>query len=53
MVLWVVPGNARARRFYERSGWSADGAERVAEVNGVTVPECRYAKRLGQPSTTR
>lgn len=52
-VLWVLPANARARRFYERSGWTDDGAERVAEVNGVTVPERRYARRLDQPSTTR
>jgi GNAT superfamily N-acetyltransferase len=45
LVLWVLPGNARARRFYERAGWTADGAERTAEVLGVTVPEVRYAKR--------
>src|SRR5690606_18478281 len=24
--LWVLDGNARARRFYEIGGWSADGA---------------------------
>jgi ribosomal protein S18 acetylase RimI-like enzyme len=46
-VLWVVPANARARRFYEREGWSVDGAERTAEVLGVTVPEVRYRKVLG------
>jgi ribosomal protein S18 acetylase RimI-like enzyme len=45
-VLWVVPANARARRFYERAGWSVDGAERSAEVLGVTVPEVRYRKSL-------
>src|SRR5262249_17706174 len=27
-VLWVVPGNERARSFYERHGWVADGAAR-------------------------
>jgi ribosomal protein S18 acetylase RimI-like enzyme len=43
-VLWVVPSNARARRFYERAGWSIDGAERTAEVLGVSVPEVRYRK---------
>ena len=52
-VLWVLPANARARRFYERSGWADDGVDRRAEVNGVTVPERRYTKRWGQPSTTR
>jgi tRNA dimethylallyltransferase len=27
--LWVLEHNARARRFYERRGWRADGSERV------------------------
>lgn len=29
--LWVLEGNARARRFYERHGWTADGTSRVVE----------------------
>jgi GNAT superfamily N-acetyltransferase len=45
-VLWVLPGNRRARRFYEVAGWVADGAERTAEVLGVTVAEVRYRRRL-------
>ena len=45
MVLWVLTGNARARRFYEIAGWVADGAERTAEVQGVVVPEVRYRRR--------
>ncbi|HYY80155.1 MAG TPA: GNAT family N-acetyltransferase [Actinomycetes bacterium] len=45
-VLWVLPGNRRARRFYERAGWSADGAERTQEVQGVVVDEVRYRRRL-------
>jgi ribosomal protein S18 acetylase RimI-like enzyme len=44
-VLWVLPGNARARRFYEIAGWVADGTERTADVFGVTVPEVRYRRR--------
>jgi GNAT superfamily N-acetyltransferase len=44
-VLWVLTGNARARRFYEIAGWAADGAERTIEVFGVTVPEVRYRRR--------
>jgi ribosomal protein S18 acetylase RimI-like enzyme len=44
-VLWVLPANARARRFYEAAGWAADGAERTSEVFGVTVPEVRYRRR--------
>jgi ribosomal protein S18 acetylase RimI-like enzyme len=44
-VLWVLPGNARARRFYERAGWSADGAERTSEAFGVSFDEVRYRRR--------
>jgi GNAT superfamily N-acetyltransferase len=29
--LWVLEHNARARRFYERRGWVADGSSRVVE----------------------
>ena len=29
--LWVLEENARARRFYERRGWSPDGSTRVVE----------------------
>jgi ribosomal protein S18 acetylase RimI-like enzyme len=45
LVLWVLPGNARARRFYELAGWAADGTERTADALGVTVPELRYRRR--------
>ena len=45
-VLWVHPGNRRARRFYEARGWSADDAERTQDVLGVTVPEARYVRPL-------
>jgi ribosomal protein S18 acetylase RimI-like enzyme len=45
-VLWVHPGNRRARRFYEARGWSADDAARTQDVLGVTVPEVRYMRPL-------
>jgi GNAT superfamily N-acetyltransferase len=49
-VLWVVRDNARARRFYEREGWRADGTEarRDLDENGVTtaVDEVRYRRAL-------
>jgi GNAT superfamily N-acetyltransferase len=50
-VAWlaVVAGNARARRFYERRGWSDDGLfdHRAPSDRGpVTVPAHRYVKRL-------
>lgn len=40
-VLWVAEGNARARRFYEREGWHADGTSRSQDV-GTVVEELRY-----------
>ncbi|GIG91198.1 GNAT family N-acetyltransferase [Plantactinospora endophytica] len=48
--LAVAPGNARARRFYERSGWADDGVfDYPAAVAGETMPvPChRYGKPLG------
>jgi GNAT superfamily N-acetyltransferase len=46
VLLWVLKGNARARRFYQRAGFHADGAEEPFEVDGVPVPEVRYVKEL-------
>ncbi|MCJ1676670.1 GNAT family N-acetyltransferase [Streptomyces sp. APSN-46.1] len=40
--LWVLEGNERARRFYERAGFGPDGATSADEVAGVPVPEVRY-----------
>lgn len=48
--LAVVPGNSRARRFYERRGWSDAGlfdygaADGEGEKNAVAVPCHRYEK---------
>jgi ribosomal protein S18 acetylase RimI-like enzyme len=47
--LAVVPGNARARRFYERCGWSDEGRfDYAAAVPGETiaVPCHRYVKQV-------
>ncbi|MFH8495918.1 GNAT family N-acetyltransferase [Streptomyces coeruleorubidus] len=46
LLLWVLKENGRARRFYERAGFEADGAEEPFEVDGVTVPEVRYVRAL-------
>ncbi|PSM43094.1 GNAT family N-acetyltransferase [Streptomyces dioscori] len=46
MLLWVLRENAGARRFYERAGFTADGTEEPYEVEGVEVPEVRYARVL-------
>jgi GNAT superfamily N-acetyltransferase len=40
-MLWVLDDNPRARRFYEREGWRADGSAE-SEYLGLTVPLVRY-----------
>ncbi len=52
--LWVLAGNARSRRFYERYGFVADGATHPYEVDGVSLPELRYTlaiARSGAPTS--
>jgi GNAT superfamily N-acetyltransferase len=54
--LAVVAGNARARAFYERSGWSDGGAlEYQAEAGdgSVLVPCRRYEKPVTAPRSDR
>lgn len=43
-ILWVVDRNERARSFYERAGWSTDGATKVEDYEGTRVTECRYRR---------
>jgi GNAT superfamily N-acetyltransferase len=45
-VLWVLEDNPRARRFYEREGWTLDGATKEDEFLGVPVREVRYRLSL-------
>jgi len=42
-TLWVVEANTRARRFYEREGWTPDGGTRMSELG---PPEVRYRRAL-------
>ena len=42
-TLWVVEGNTRARRFYEREGWSADGETKSSMFD---IREVRYRRPL-------
>jgi len=42
----VLRGNERARRFYERAGWSVDGTEKDDVVAGAPVIELRYRRDL-------
>jgi RimJ/RimL family protein N-acetyltransferase len=41
-VLWVIEANIRGRRFYERLGWTADGARQPIDFDGELVDEVRY-----------
>ncbi|WP_169978812.1 GNAT family N-acetyltransferase [Microbispora sp. H10836] len=43
-TLWVVEGNDRARRFYERGGWRPDGAVQRDESDGFPLTEVRYRR---------
>jgi GNAT superfamily N-acetyltransferase len=43
-VLWVGEENARARRFYEREGWVADGERRTSVFE---KDEVRYRRAFG------
>jgi ribosomal protein S18 acetylase RimI-like enzyme len=50
--LGVVPGNARARAFYERAGWRDEGPFEYAasaETGAIAVWCHRYTKQVGAP----
>jgi ribosomal protein S18 acetylase RimI-like enzyme len=40
--LWVLQGNQRAIGFYERHGWTADGATKTDWRDDVRLDEVRY-----------
>ena len=47
LVLWVVAANADARAFYERDGWSPDGATKVDHRLEFSAPLIRYRTSPG------
>ena len=47
-TLWVLTTNQRARHFYERHGWVADGTEKTVWGGDVRLDETRYRISLGQ-----
>jgi ribosomal protein S18 acetylase RimI-like enzyme len=47
-VLWVLDDNPRARRFYEREGWTLDGERKEDEYLGLRVAEVRYRIALAR-----
>jgi GNAT superfamily N-acetyltransferase len=46
-TLWVLHSNARARRFYERHGWTTDGSTKEHDWVAFTATDVRYTRRLG------
>src|SRR5688500_14236385 len=44
--LWVIVGNERACRFYERDGWRPSGRVRDTRVGGVSWFEQEYVREL-------
>jgi ribosomal protein S18 acetylase RimI-like enzyme len=45
-TLWVLEGNRRARRFYERGGWTPDGSVKQDESLGFVIREVRLRRSL-------
>lgn len=45
-TLWVLRDNARARRFYEKHGWTFDGTTKDEERPGFVLHEVRYRVRF-------
>ena len=50
--LWVLAGNDRACRFYERHGWQTDGTQVIKDVHDCPVPELRYRRSLNSLNST-
>jgi GNAT superfamily N-acetyltransferase len=46
-VLWVLAGNERARRFYEKGGWVLDGTTRDEPMGGEMTHQLRYMREVG------
>jgi GNAT superfamily N-acetyltransferase len=46
VVLWVIEGNPRAVRFYERLGFRPDGSVRLRELFGTPTAIVRLRRRL-------
>lgn len=51
VTLWVLAGNAAARRFYAAQAFEPDGATKVDHRNGIVLDEVRYRRWLapGEP----
>lgn len=47
-TLWVLGTNVRARHFYERCGWEADGVEKIHDWVTFTARDVRYRIALDE-----
>jgi GNAT superfamily N-acetyltransferase len=47
-TLWALDTNARARRFYEIGGWTADGTTKSHDWGTFVCTDVRYVKELVQ-----
>ncbi|MFM7718196.1 MAG: N-acetyltransferase family protein [Actinomycetota bacterium] len=45
-TLWVLETNADARAFYERAGWTTDGATTTEALGEESLPTVRYRTAL-------
>jgi len=52
-TLWVLDSNERARRFYEKGGWRADGATKLDQRFDPPLHEVRYRIVLAAAATGR
>jgi GNAT superfamily N-acetyltransferase len=50
-ILWVLVGNVRADRFYQKDRWTPDGVRRTEEIWGLKVNDARYQRNLGEGGT--
>lgn len=50
LTSWVLEKNARARRFYEKHGWTADGEGKFETIGGARVREVRYSLNVRKPA---
>jgi GNAT superfamily N-acetyltransferase len=46
-ILWVLDGNHRARRFYQRTGWRHDGTVRESPIDASPTRQLRYVRPVG------
>ncbi|GHU80548.1 N-acetyltransferase [Clostridia bacterium] len=46
IYLWVLEGNIRAQRFYEKNGFQKNGDGAALSIGGKKLTELRYTKHL-------